>query len=786
MSALNTKLLRDLSNLRGQIATIALVVACGVASFVALRGNFVSLELAREAYYERYGFGDVFVQLERAPRSLLADVEAIEGVARAEGRIVQSALLPLHPGERPLSGRIISYDPHGPGLNRLDLREGRLIEPGRSDEILLLEGFARARGIGPGFRLPVVLNGRLRALHVVGLVASPEYVFAVGPGELAPDPSRFAVIWMDERVLAEAFALEGALNDVSLALQPGASRPAVLFALDQLLAPYGGLGAYTRDRQPSNYMISGELQQLGAMSSAVPLIFLAVAALLLNLVLSRLVTLQRSEIASLKALGYHDAEIGWHFAKLVLVIACLGAAMGVLAGVWLGHSMTELYRHYFKFPNLEFGLDPESALGALLVTFAASGAGAFAAVRGILRLRPAEAMQPPAPPRYRRTWLDRLELGRILGAAPQMVVRELRRRPLRALLSSLAIASSVGLTVVGGFYYDATDELVRSQFFDVMREDVSIAFAEPLPERAIREIAHLPGVLRAEGRRELPVRFRSGHRFRDGIVIGYPDDAELRTLRDKFGNEVPLPPTGVVLTDMLARLLDLKVGDELVLELREGSRNTKRWHVSGLVDESFGLQGHMSLAQMTELTGEEPLVSTALLQVDPLEERTLQRRLAELPAVVGVGKKSELLRLFREQSAGMILVFTLIITLFAITITFGVVYNHARVALSQRSRDLSSLRVLGFTRGEISGVLLGEIAIQVAFALPLGLAFGRLLVGALAASLDPETYRLPFVVTSRTYAFAVLVTLFASTLSALVVRRKLDKLDLIAVLKARE
>lgn len=786
MSALNTKLLRDLSHLRGQIATIALVVACGVASFVALRGNYSSLELARESYYARYGFGDVFVQLERAPRSILADVEAIGGVARAEGRIVKSVLLPLQPGERPLSGRVISQDRHGPGLNRLDLREGRWLEPGRSDEILLLEGFATARGITPGDRLRVVLNGRLRALQVVGLVTSPEYIFAVSPGDLAPDPTRFAVLWMDERVVAEAFAMEGALNDVALTVQPGASKPAVTFALDELLTPYGGLGAYTRERQPSNYMISGELDQLGAMSSAVPVIFLGVAALLLNLVLARLVALQRPEIASLKALGYHGSEIGWHFGKLVLVIAALGASLGVLSGVWLGQSMTELYRHYFKFPNLEFRLDPVAGASALLVTFAASGAGAFAAVRGILRLQPAEAMQPPAPPRYRRTWLDRIQLGRILGAAPQMVVRELRRRPLRALLSSLAIASSVGLTVVGGFYYDATEELVRSQFFDVMREDVSVAFVNPRPERAVREIAHLPGVLRAEGRRELPVRFRSGHRFRDGVVLGYPDDAELRTLRDKLGNEVPLPPAGLVLTDMLAKLLELRVGDEILLELREGSREKKRWRVSGLVDESFGLQGHMSLTQMAELTGDEPLVSSALLQVDSLHERELKRRLAELPAVVSVGEKSELLRLFREQSAGMILVFTLIITLFAITITFGVVYNNARVALSQRSRDLTSLRVLGFTRGEISGILLGEIGVQVALALPLGLAFGRGLVWALGTTLDPETYRLPFIVTPRSYAFAVLVTLFASTLSALVVRRKLDKLDLIAVLKARE
>src|SRR5690606_16078111 len=474
VKALDRKLLRDLRHLGGQILTIALVVACGVASFVALRGNYASLELARTTYYERYGFAAAFASLERAPRSLLADIEAIPGVARAEGRIVEGVLVPLEPGVRPISGRVVSVPPHGASLNRVDLRQGRLLEPGRNDEILLLEGFALARGIEPGHRLPIVLNGRRREMRVVGLVASPEYVFAVAPGDLAADPTRFAVMWMGEEAVAAAFAMEGAFNDVAVTLQPGASERAVLHELDLRLEPYGGLGAYPRARQPSNYMVSGELTQLRSMSSVVPAIFLAVAALLLNLVLSRLVLLQRGEIAALKALGYHSGEIGLHFAKLVVLIALAGAGLGAAAGAWLGAAMTELYQHYFKFPNLEFRFDLSSAIGSLLVTLLASGIGTFAAVRGVLRLAPAEAMQAPPPARYTRSWLDRLELGRLVGTAPQMVLRELRRRPLRTLLSSVAIASSVGLTVVGGFYYDATEELVRTQFFDVMREDVTV------------------------------------------------------------------------------------------------------------------------------------------------------------------------------------------------------------------------------------------------------------------------------------------------------------------------
>lgn len=786
MTALDRKLLRDVRHLRGQIATIALVVACGVASFLALRGNYASLELARTAYYERFGFAHAFAQLERAPRSLLADIEALPGVARAEARVVRPVLLPLESGERPVTGRIVSHDPRGPSLNRIDLREGRWLEAGRSDEVLLLEGFARARGITPGQSLRVIVNGRQRSMQVVGLVTSPEYIFAFAPGELSPDPSGFAVLWMDAPALEAAYAMEGAFNDVAVALQTGASEQGVLHDLDRVLTPFGGLGAYSQARQPSNYMIEGELTQLRSMSSAVPTIFLGVAALLLNLVLSRLVQLQRGEIAALKALGYHGLEIGLHFAKLVVLIAALGATLGIAAGGWLGAAMVELYRQYFKFPNLAFRLEPTSAGVAALVTLVASGLGALAAVRSVLRLAPAEAMRPPAPARYGRGWFDRLELTRLWGTAPQMVSRELRRRPVRALLSSVAIAASVALSVVGGFYYDATEELVRTQFFDVMREDVAVTFTTPRPERAARELEHFPGVLRAEPRREAPVRFLSGHRFREGMVIGYAEGAELRAPRDKAGREVALPPRGIVLTDKLAELLGLRLGDSLTLEFREGGRPTRQVRVAGLVAESFGLQGHMSLEALNELLGQEPLVSTVLLQVDPSSSASLQRRLAQVPSVVSVASRDELLRRFREQSADMILVFTSIITLFALIITYGVVYNNARVALSQRERDLASLRVLGFTRGEVSAMLLGEIAVQVLIALPLGLLLGRGLVGALGSTMDPETYRLPLLVTPRTYAFAALVTLIGSAVSALVVRRRIDRLDLIAVLKTRE
>jgi putative ABC transport system permease protein len=319
-----------------------------------------------------------------------------------------------------------------------------------------------------------------------------------------------------------------------------------------------------------------------------------------------------------------------------------------------------------------------------------------------------------------------------------------------------------------------------------MREDLSVAFVEPRPERAVREISHVPGVLYAEGLRIVPVRFRAGSRYRDAALFGYPDRAELRRLLERDGHEVALPSHGIMLTRKLAEVLDVRVGDPVELEIREGDRATRSVPVTALVDESFGLQGHMRLPQLRSLLREEPMVSEVLLRIDPSAYADVQRRLKELPAVASVTRRDNVSQQFQEQSGDMMTTFTVILTLFAAIIAIGVVYNNARIALSMRERDLASLRVLGFTRAEISAILLGELSVQLIVAIPLGLAFGTLLAHAMMNNVDAETYRFSVTISARTYTFATVVALASGVVSALLVRRKLDKLDLIGVLKTRE
>lgn len=787
VSALNRKLLREVKSLKGQIATIAFVLAGGITSFIAMRGTFASLAIAREAYYDRYRFGHVFATLEHAPEALARRIEALPGVALVETRVSEPVTLPIEGMARPAYARVLSLPSSGSGaINALCLRGGRLPERGRDDEVAVLEAFAQAHGLRPGDRLPAVINGKLRKLRIVGLVLSPEFVYALRPGALVDDPQRYAVLWMARATLASAFRLQSAFNDVSLRLQPDASEPAVLSALDRLLAPYGGDGAIPRRNQISDHLLTGELGQLGALAGMVPLVFLGVAAFLMNLVLSRLISLQRPQIATLKAVGYTNREVGRHYLGLVSLVLIPGGLVGIAGGVGLGKILIGVYGLIFKFPDLSFHLSTGLVGTALLVSLVSALCGALFAVRGAVKLPPAEAMRPPAPAHFRRSVLERLGLRALLGPNGLMVWREVRRRPLRTLLSSLGIAGAVALLILGRFGLDSLDSYLEGTLRREQRQDLAVGFAHAVSPRVVGQLARVPGVLTAEGQRAVPVRARYEHRMRDSVLIGLPQSASLRQLVERGGKSVSVPSDGVLVTTTLGRILGLNLGDRLEIEVREGERRTVRPVVVGFLDESVGLSIYAPTELIANLEGDLGAVSSVLLDVDPSAAPAIEERLRRSPRVIDVSELSADIQRLRDMNGSIMDIWTLVSISLASSVILGVVYNNARIALSARSRDLASLRVLGFSHSEISRVLIGGLAVEVLLAIPIGLWLGKKWGEQFMRQVDQETFRWAVVIAPRTYALATAVSLLAATAAALWVRRSLDRLDLIAVLKTRE
>jgi putative ABC transport system permease protein len=785
--ALDRKLLRDIWEMRGQAFAIAAVIGAGVTMFVTYLSNFESLHRTRAGYYETTRFADVFATLKRAPQSLESRIAALPGVEVIDTRIVTTVTLDVPGMAEPATGRLVSLPERGrPRLNDLYLRRGRWVDPARTDEVLASEMFAEAHGFGPGDRVAAIINGRRRSLTIVGVVLSPEYVYAIRPGELFPDRRRFGIFWMDGRALASAFDMEGGFNDVTLALARGASEAETISRLDRLLEPYGGLGAVPRSLQVSAWTLENELAQLQTFGFIVPFIFLGVAAFVLNVALTRALALQRQQIAALKALGYANGALAWHYVKWGLLIAACGAVAGVAGGAWLGSALIGLYNQYFRFPVLEYRLSWQVAILSVVGSLVVAALGAQSAVRRAIRVPPAEAMRPEMPARYRRSVIESLAGRTRVAIAGRMILRNLERQPARSFMSIVGIALAGAILFVGLAFIDVMDRLINQQFNESMRQDATLSFVEPRSGRTLYDARHLPGAIDVETIRSVPVRLRAGPRFRTLALTGLPATPRLQRLVDRSGRAWTLPPSGLVLSKILGSILGVGPGDTLQVEVLEGHRPVHDVVVARLVDDVLGLQAYMRAEALHRLLREGRTLSGLALTVDPAAIDRFYADVKMMPAVAGVALRELTLQNFRETMAENMNIQIVVNVVFAGIIAFGVVYNAARVSLSERVRELASLRVLGFTRAEISLILLGELAVLSGVALPLGAAVGYLLGEFIMLGFNNEIYRLSFTVSPATVAWSFLTVMAAAFVSGLVVRRRLDHLDLVAVLKTRE
>ena len=787
MRAMNRKLMRDLWHAKGQCLAIGMVIASGVSMFVMYLSCFDSLRLTQEAYYDRYRFADVFASLKRAPASLAERIATIDGVARVDTRVVMDVVLDLEGMTEPAVGRLISIpevDDHT--LNDIVLRSGRYLSPGKVDEVIISEDFALANELGPGDTFKAIINGNLRQLDVVGTALSPEFVYAIRPGEIVPDNRRFGQLWMGRKALASAFDMEGAFNDVSLRLTRGASEDDVIARLDAMLRPYGGFGAIPRSLQISHWTLNQELTGLQGAGMIVPAIFLTLAAFLLNVALTRIIAVQREQIAALKALGYSNWEIGQHFFLWSLVIALLGGGFGALGGGWLGESMIGIYNEFYKFPFLAYRLQPSVIAGAILFSVGAGGLGAVISVRRAVKLPPAEAMRPEPPASYKVSLLERIVPRDLLPQTLRMIIRNISRQPSRSFSSILGIGFATSTYVAGIFSLDAMDVMMEVQFDVAQRHDIMVSFVEPASSSAQFALQALPGVMKVEAARSIPVRLRHGHRSRQTAISGLSEDAVLNRVIDRSRQPVQLPPEGLVISQVLADVLDIAPGDLMTVEVLVGQRPVREVVVAATVREYFGASAYMEIEAMRQMMQEGGTLSMAFLHVDEAEESRLYETLKALPRVAGVALKSAALKNFQDTMAQNVGIFIFFNTLFASVIALGVVYNAARISLSERSRELASLRVLGFTRGEISRILLGELGLLTLAAIPTGWMMGRLIAEMVVAAFESELYRMPVVITPQVYAQAAIVVVVSAIISGLLVRRKLDRLDLVEVLKTRE
>lgn len=773
--------------MKGQMLAVAAVVACGISVFVSMSSVEFSLRSTKERYYSDYRFADVFMQAKRAPETMLENVRRLQGVAAVRSRIVADVTLDVPGLNEPASGRLVSMpDRKMPVLNDVFLREGRYIEAGHPEEVIASETFMKANGLKIGDHVGAVINGRWKELVIVGMGLSPEYIYEVQPGAFFPDNRRFGVFWMSRDALEAALDMTGAFNDLSLTLAHGASEKDVIQRLDKMFRRYGSLGAYGRNEQLSDRFITDEIKQVGIQITVLPAIFLAVAVFLLNIVLKRLVSTQRDQIAVMKAMGYTNEEVGLHYLGFAMVPVAIGAVAGTALGAWLGLGLTKVYAGFYNFAELIYYFRFEEVALSILLSAGAALVGALSAVKQAVSLPPAEAMRPEAPAVYKPGFLDRKEFQKKIPVSVRITVRNLERRRWKAAISVIMIAFAVAILIAGRYSYDAINHIMMVEFSGKHREDLTVIFNESRPRSVQYDLASLGGVLEQEFYREEPAKLMHEHRSRRQSITGLKTSDGLKRLVDAHNRQIQLPETGILLTTTLADVLGVSPGDTLTVEFLQGKRRTVKVPVGGTIDELLGLSAYMRIDILDRLTEEAGVVSAAYLRIDKDESEKLFVDFKEMPGVAGTSMLKAMQESFEELIAQSMTTSTVILTTFASILAFAVVYNGARISLSERARELSSLRVLGLTRHEIAVILLGEQAILTAVAIPVGFVIGIGLSVLLALGLSSELYRMPVVFSSFNFVFAFAVIVTVAVFSGLMVHYRLNRLDLIAVLKTRE
>lgn len=787
MRPLNLKLLRDLKTMKGQVIAVGMVMACGLAVMIMARSLVLSLEVALEDYYRNHHFAEAFADLKRAPNSLRGRLAEISGVGLVETRVASPLILDIPGMKMPADGMVYSLAEDRPQLlNQLYLRRGRMPDPVGRREVVVSEAFANAHGFMPGDSLEVTIYGSRERLRIVGIGLSPEFVYELRPGGALPDSERFGVFWMNERELSAALNMSGAFNNVVLDLAPGANLKQVLEELDTLLKPYGGQVAYGRREHASARQIDDRIEVLKGISIVFPAVFLSIAIFMTSAAMTRLVRLQREQIAQLKALGYGTWDIGSHYMKFALAMVLIGSLLGIMVGLWLGNNETIVYRRFFQFPLLEFYPDWGVILFGCMLAALACMIGVSGAVWQAVRLPPAEAMRPEPPAKFRKSFLERLKIHHMVSTTMLMALRNLERKPWQSFFTMLGLSLAAAIPIIPGAVRDGIAYVMEFEWGLAQRQDATINLIEHGSYAVWTEIQGFPGVMASEVFRKVPGHIHHGHIHRRVGVTGVTDEAQLSRLIDRTGKALSLSGEGVWLSDKLAEILKVEVGDRVRLEVLEGRRPVHDLRVVGTVTDYAGLGVYMNIEFLRRLMREGQTISGVHVSIDPLHWDDFVTRVKESPRIRSLAVTAASRQSYQETTGDMLDIMQVIYLTFAVIVAFGVVYNSARIALSERSRDLATLRVIGFLPHQVAGVLIGELAILTLLALPIGFYMGGVLAGLIVHALDTESVRIPLVLEPSVYALSLLVILISSSISFAVVSRRIHLLNMLGVLNAKD
>ncbi len=792
MSVLGRRMWRTIWHTKAQFLAMIALVMLGTAAYVSMSTAYYNLDRTKAVFYRETNFADYYFHVVRAPEEVTGQIARVTGVAAVTGRIEEDVPVIKTNGQR-ATVRIISYPmPLYKELNLVQLKSGRLFDayPGSGKtEVLLDPHYAQANGISLGDSLAVVAAGRKVHLTVVGTAISPEFVYAIkDAASLAPEPKTFGIVMLPENQAQQILNLDGKVNQIIIKLAPGADEKKVAGRVEDILRPYGNLTSYARKDQLSNFLLSEELSMLLMMSQSLPLIFFMVAVVIQFILLSRVIKRQRLQIGTMKAIGFNNRQIMLHYAGYTLTVSLAGGLLGSLLGMFLASLLSRMYAQLFNLPGVIGGINLAALLYGILLSAGVGFLAGLIAARGITAINPAEAMRPEPPKGGGRVFLERWHwFWRRLTPSWRMTLRTTGRNRMRFLATIFGIASAVGLLVMSLSGNDSMNYLVNKYFYEEQRYGYLVTFTRPVPEDELLNISRLDGVVKVEPILQIPVKISYRGRSRDEVLVGMAPGVTMKRPVDNTGRPLQLPDNGLLIDRITARKLVVKPGDRVNLKtiLSIGAPHQAVVEITGIADENVGGEEYTSLYRANCILGESGLISGVMMKVDPGKAAPVELALNKMANVSSVIDKKVEVANFRSLLAYYI-EFDDIMCAFAAALGFFIVFNASLMGLSERGRELASMRVMGFSRQEVGQLLGQENILHSLLGIISGQPFGYLLAFAFNKSLSNDIYSVPLAIRPETYFLSVLGGLAFVVAAHRFAARKLTQLNMVDVLKDQD
>lgn len=792
VKTIDRKLRRDLRGALGRILAILSIISIGVAGYVEMRSCYNNLSSAKDRYYAQCRMADFSIEVKKAPIAELAAIARLPDVVELRPRIAFFATVDLEGEPELLNAQVLSLpDERKTAVNDVVLKRGSYFTASRDNEVIVSDAFARAHRLRPGQWIHLIMNNRRQELFIVGTAISSEFVYLVGPGAITPDPEHFGVFYLKQRYAEEVFNFEGAANQIVVRVSPEAQGHVdiLMRRCETLLADYGVITTTARKDQPSNRFISEEIEGLATFSRIMPTIFLVVAALVLNMLMTRLAEQQRTVIGTLKAIGYSDLQLFWHFVKFGLFIGVVGGVVGSILGYYLAAWLTGIYAQFYEFPDLANQLYPRLMLEGLAISVTCAVGGTIYGARSVLRLNPASAMRPKPPAQGKQILIERAKwLWRSLNSGWRTVLRDLFRNRFRTAAGMTAAALGTAILVTGLMMQESMDYLIEFQFNMIQRSDIDLYFKDERSVDALAEARKLPGVDHAEPILEVACTFTNGPYRRRGTVTGLLPDARLTIPRDESAARVKLAPVGLTVTRMLADILHLEVGDDVTIRPVRGERRDLVAPVSAITDTFLGLSVYADFHYLNQLVGEEYAVSGVQLVTNKLPgaNGALHKELKDLPAIQSVSSRAHMIQNLQDTVIDTQKTFIGVLIAFAGIIFFGSVLNTSLISLAERQREVATFRVLGYTPWQIGGLFFRETAVVNAAGTVLGLPLGYLLSLGITEAYNNELFRIAVNTPPRLWFTTLGLAVAFTVVAHAFVQYAILKMDWLDALKVKE